>query len=68
MNEWMNVSVYYKIPTIYFDNIVAIIFQKTINLFCQGRGKCLQLVYHWSSTIFQYVPFDRVVHFIYNFI
>jgi len=37
----MNVSIYYKTPTILLDNIAAIIFQKTINLFCQG--KCLQL-------------------------
>jgi len=41
--EWMSVSVYYKRQTILLDNIAAIIFQKTINLFYQRRGKCLQL-------------------------
>jgi len=39
----MNVSIYYKTPTILLDNIATIIFQQTINLLCQGRGKCLQL-------------------------
>jgi len=29
----MNVSIYYKTPTILLDNIAAIIFQKTISLF-----------------------------------
>jgi len=37
----MNVFIYYKTRTIHLDNIVAIIFQKTINLLC--RGKRLQL-------------------------
>jgi len=41
MNE--RVSVYYKTPTIHLDNIPVIILQTTINLLCQGRGKCLQL-------------------------
>jgi len=39
----MNVFLYYKALTIRLDDIVAIIFQKTITLPCQGRGKCLQL-------------------------
>jgi len=39
----MNVFIYYKTRTIHFDNIAAIIFQKTINLPRQSRGKCLQL-------------------------
>jgi len=29
---------YYKTPTIHLDNIAAVIFQKTINLLCQGRA------------------------------
>jgi len=43
MNERMNVSVYYKTPTIHLDNIAAIILQKTINLLRQGHGKCKHL-------------------------
>jgi len=34
LNDWMNISIYYKTPTILLDNIAAIIFQKTINLLC----------------------------------
>jgi len=37
----MNVFLYYKTLTIRLDNIVAIIFQKTISLPC--HDKCLQL-------------------------
>jgi len=44
MYELMNVFIYYKILTIqHRDNVLAIIFQKTISLSYQGRGKCLQL-------------------------
>jgi len=46
----MYVSIYYKTPTILLDNIAAIIFQKTINLFCQGRGKCLPLPHNLSAS------------------
>jgi len=44
MNKWMKVSIYYKTSTIILDNIVTIIFQKTINLLCQNHGKCLQFL------------------------
>jgi len=40
--EGTNAFLYYKTLTI-LDNIVTIIFQKTISLPCQGRGKPLQL-------------------------
>jgi len=45
----MHVSVYYKIPTIYLDNVATIILQKTINLLCQGHGKHLQLPQNYDS-------------------
>jgi len=40
---WMDVflNYYYKTLTIRLDNIVAIAFQNTIGLPCQGQGKCL---------------------------
>jgi len=41
--ESMNVFIYYKTLTIHLDDIAAIILQKTVNLSCQDRGKCLQL-------------------------
>jgi len=44
MNQLMNASVLLQNTV---DN-KAIIFQKTINLLCQGRGKCLQLPYYKS--------------------
>jgi len=40
--ERINVFLGYKTLTIRLDNIVTIIFQKTISLPCQGGGKCLQ--------------------------
>jgi len=39
----MNFFIYYKTLTIHLDNIAAIIFQKTLNLFDQERGKRLQV-------------------------
>jgi len=36
MNERMNVSVYYKTPTIHFDNIAAIILQKNYQFALSG--------------------------------
>jgi len=46
----MNVFLYYKTLTIRLDNIVAIIFQKTISSPCQGRSKCLQLSHNKQIT------------------
>jgi len=40
MNAFL-VNYYYKTLTIRLDNTVAIVFQKTIGLPWQGRGKCL---------------------------
>jgi len=42
--ECMNVFIYYKTLTIHRNNIVAIIFQKTVSLPCQDRGSCHKII------------------------